>query len=221
MVSMLKKTLIVSTTAFSLILSGCSATVGVDNTAGDIPLTEDYNVSSMPSWAPSSMELLEKDGWQVSKMDNMFTPKEGQQVPAIYVATNKDNTCSITYITGGVEATDDSQDSYALTAKSVDVISFDANNKINSQNTDAYIHVDNDARLQLLSVDYTRTLDKTKQNNISAFRVLSSPISSPYNSDMFASSKIYPKIEINYSCSDKKLDMSLWNKVLDSASVTY
>mgnify|MGYP000246945191 FL=1 len=209
------------TLSFSLLLTGCTSGA-IDKTSGDIPLTEDYNVSTLPNWADSSMKVLEAEKWQVSKMENMLPAKEGSKVPALYTATNEDSSCTIIYNVGGVEPTSgETQDSYAMTEQAVSTISFDSNNKIESQNTDAYINVDNDAKLQLLSVKYIRTLDTKKQNSITAFRVLSDTVPSPYSPEVFPTDTLYPKIDITYSCSDKKLDMNLWNKVLDSATLAY
>lgn len=210
-----------SAVALSLLLTGCS-TNAIDKTSGDIPLTEDYNVSSLPNWAASSLDVLKANDWQVSTMENMLPAKAGATVPILYTASNKDASCSIMYNVGGVEPTDkDSVGSYAMTEQAVNTISFDSNNKIESQNTKAYINVDNDAKLQLLSVKYVRIVEASKQNSITAFRVLSSTVPSPYAAEVFPSETLYPKIDITYTCNDKNVDMDLWNKVLDSATLTY
>lgn len=81
--------LALSATAIML-LSGCTQTTKNDNL---ITFSEKAPISSVPSWSSSSVSFLMGEGWDVQTIDS----EDVKTAPKTFYATNKDNTCNITY----------------------------------------------------------------------------------------------------------------------------
>lgn len=141
--------------ASAIALTGCSSEVDEQGISTNvIPLSETVNVKNFPSWAESSVKVLEDDGWTVSKVE----PNTGQDAsnwPTLYTAQNKDATCNISLsmdaqyllITGNDEEYETREFMY-LAAKN-------QGSKIGEESTKNINVNDKNQSLSLMTIDYT------------------------------------------------------------------
>lgn len=203
-----------------ILLSGC--TQSVDKTSGDVTLKEIYTVSSIPNWDETSTKVLANDGWTITPLENIFPMKDGNKEPVSFSAMNKKGNCSINYIAAATAPNEAVVDSdYVFTQKSVELIMGDPQYTVADVNTDSSVTVGGDAKLQMLSIRYSQMIGSEKQNTIMLTRVISSPVSNPFAAELFDTETVNPSISLTYSCTGSDLDIKLWNKVVDSANISY
>lgn len=79
--------------SLAILMSGCTS---VDKSNNAIPLTQNYETINAPQWDASAVTFLEGQGWTVTNYQTLAESK-GIVLPATFSATNKDNTCHISY----------------------------------------------------------------------------------------------------------------------------
>lgn len=95
-IAMLKKTLTVSLVAITSValLSGCTSTSKVDNV---IKLSQNYEISSTPSWDESSVKELQKAGWDIQEQQETALREDNIALPQSFYATNKEKNCVVSF----------------------------------------------------------------------------------------------------------------------------
>lgn len=79
--------------SLAVLMSGCTS---VDKNNNTISLKQNYETINAPQWDASSVAFLEGKGWTVTDYKTLATDK-GESLPSTFSATNKDNTCNISY----------------------------------------------------------------------------------------------------------------------------
>lgn len=163
--------LAVSATAIFL-LSGCAQTTKSDNL---ITFSEKAPITSVPSWSSSSVSFLISDGWDVQTVDSEDVPT----APKTFYATNKDNTCSITY-SSTVDGTENKNtDEEYLTQERAYLYTDSLSATETTEGTPSIKIANSKDTLQMLQVSYTAP----KTNYAVSDGDIYNPDSSSYNAN--------------------------------------
>jgi hypothetical protein len=147
----MNKKIVVSSLALSaiatLLLTGCTQTTKNDNL---ITFSEKAPITTVPSWSSSSVSFLLTEGWNVQTIDS----EDVATAPKTFYATNKDNTCSITY-SSTVDGSDSKNTDEEYLSREKAYLYTDSLNSTETDEAFANIKIfDSKDKLQMLQVSY-------------------------------------------------------------------
>lgn len=148
----MNKKAIISSLALSavavMLLTGCTQTTKNDNL---ITFTEKAPITTVPSWSSESVSFLLAEGWTVQTIDS----EDVKTAPKTFYATNKDNTCNITY-SSTVDGSENKNTGEEYLSREKAYLYTDSLNSTETSEALATIKIsDSKDRLQVLQVSYT------------------------------------------------------------------